>query len=234
MGVRAVPGECVMSLAEFKDLCIDAANPAEVGRFWSAVLGLELHHQDNGDAYLIGASTAQTIWINGVPEPKTAKHRLHLDVHGTSVESLQNLGASVVDGTSFPWIVMTDPEGGEFCLFVSERPPSYRLYEIVIDCTDPAALSKWWAECIGGQRTDDERGFSFISDILNVPFEGLAFVSVPEPKKSKNRVHIDVVASDIDALVEAGATLLRSRDSDIGWSILADPEGNEFCVFDAH
>ena len=53
---------------------------------------------------------------------------------------------------------------------------------------------------------------------------------VPEPKTVKNRVHLDV-DGDRDALVAAGATLLRVRDAVIGWDVLADPEGNEFCCF---
>jgi hypothetical protein len=54
---------------------------------------------------------------------------------------------------------------------------------------------------------------------------------VPEPKAVKNRVHWDLVCDDVDALVAKGATLLRGPDDDIDWHVLADPEGNEFCVF---
>jgi len=54
---------------------------------------------------------------------------------------------------------------------------------------------------------------------------------VPEPKTVKNRVHWDVFG-DVDRLVEAGARVLRERGGDISWTVMADPEGNEFCVFD--
>jgi hypothetical protein len=59
------------------------------------------------------------------------------------------------------------------------------------------------------------------------------FGRVPEPKTVKNRVHWDVTMSDPEpsSLAEAGATVLRPPDDDIGWWILADPEGNEFCGF---
>lgn len=56
------------------------------------------------------------------------------------------------------------------------------------------------------------------------------FTPVPEPKRVKNRVHWDVWGSR-DSLLAAGASLLRARDDEIGWDILADPAGNEFCVF---
>jgi len=61
-------------------------------------------------------------------------------------------------------------------------------------------------------------------------------VPVPEPKHVKNRMHFDVLG-DTAALLAAGATLIRMRDADtaadgaIEWDVLADPEGNEFCVF---
>jgi len=54
---------------------------------------------------------------------------------------------------------------------------------------------------------------------------------VQEPKKGKNRIHWDVTAQDVVPLVEAGATVLREPDEEIDWHVLADPEGNEFCVF---
>lgn len=56
------------------------------------------------------------------------------------------------------------------------------------------------------------------------------FTSVPEPKTAKNRVHWDVIGST-EELIARGATLLRRRDEEIRWDVLADPEGNEFCVF---
>ncbi len=222
-----------MSLAEYKDLCIDAVDPGALGQFWSAALGLDLNRQDDGDVCLTGEGPAHTVWVNAVPESKTTKHRVHLDVFGVSVEELLAIGASEIDSDSFGWVVMADPEGGEFCLFLRDEPPSYRLYEVAIDCTDHVALSSWWAACLGGQSTADEGGFSSVSEIPGAPFESLSFGPVTERKQIKNRIHLDVFASDVDALIESGATLLSARDGDVRWSVLADPEGNEFCVFHA-
>lgn len=220
-----------MSLGAFKDLCIDANDAAALGRFWSLVLGLELHHQADGDAYLIGPTPAHTVWINQVPEPKAVKHRIHLDVYGSSATDLRNIGASIIDDQSFNWVVMADPEGGEFCLFTRDSPPPYRLHEVVVDCVDHEHLSRWWASAIGGRPSVDERGFSFIADVPGAPFEAISFLPVEEAKGSKNRIHLDVVADGIDGFLRAGASLLRGRDDEIGWDVLADPEGNEFCVF---
>ena len=218
-------------LATFKDFCIDAADASRLGEFWARALRLELHLQDNGDAYLTGPTKAHTVWINQVPEAKSMKHRLHVDVHGSSISELEALGATVVDADSFRWTVMLDPEGGEFCLFIREDPPDYRLHELVIDCTDHGTVSRWWEQLIGGDRVDHERGYSYLENIPGVPFEGISFVPVPEPKSAKNRIHIDVTADDLDSIVTAGAAVLRRQDDETGWTVLADPEGNEFCAF---
>jgi hypothetical protein len=222
-----------VAIATFKDLCIDAVDATVLGSFWAATLGLDFHRQDSGDAFLRGPTEAHTIWINQVPEPKSQKHRTHLDVHGSATADLEDLGASVVDSGSFPWVVMADPEGGEFCLFIRDAPPVYRLYEVGIDAVDHDAISKWWASVLGGEQSADARGFSYVERIPNAPFDNLTFAAVEEPKRTKNRIHFDVVAEDIAELLEAGATLLRPRDEEINWDVLADPEGNEFCVFAA-
>ncbi len=217
--------------ARFKDLCIDATDPAGLARFWAAAIGLEPHYQDNGDAYLLGKNPAETIWVNLVPEPKQTKLRTHLDVYGSSAEALTDIGATVLDATSFRWVVMADPEGNEFCLFPTAEPPEHRLYEIVIDAGDHRAQSRWWADTIGGRAVDDERGYAYVADIPGAPFKALSFVPVPEPKSVKNRVHLDLVAEDLTPLLASGATLIRPQDDEIGWDVLVDPEGNEFCVF---
>ena len=221
-------------MAVFKDLSLDAGDASTLGEFWSAALDLELHHQSNGDTYLTGPTEAHTLWINQVPEPKIAKHRIHLDIHSSSIREVVALGASILDADSSPWTVMANPEGGEFCVFVRDSPPPTRLYEIVIDCADHQATSQWWASVLGGNRVEDDRGFSYIERIPRAPFDNMSFVPVVEPKSTKNRIHIDVVTDDVAALVDAGAMLIRSRDEEIDWDVLADPEGNEFCAFASH
>jgi len=226
-----------MPLATFKDLCLDARDPVLVGEFWAGVLGLELHRQEGGDTYLTGPTPQHTIWVNRVPEPKTVKHRVHLDVNAGSVAELEALGATVLDAESFRWVLMADPEGGELCVFLREGPITQRLYEIVVDTGDSPEeahrLAAWWAEVLGGRLVDTERGFSYVDRVPGAPYDSLDFIPVPEPKTVKNRVHLDVTTADLDALVAAGATVLRAQDADLGWTVLADPAGNEFCAFPA-
>ena len=84
-----------MAVARFKDLCVDAADPARLGAFWAAALGLTWVAQDDGDGYLTGPTPQHTIWVNAVPEPKTVKHRAHLDVYARDLASLEALGAEI-------------------------------------------------------------------------------------------------------------------------------------------
>jgi hypothetical protein len=172
------------------------------------------------------------VWINPVPEPISAKQRVHVDLRADSVKEVEALGATVVDGESFPWTVMKDPEGGELCVFLTRHETTAGLYELVIDSDDAARIATWWADILGAEGKDDEEErFSYIEHIPGAPFECIVFVPVPEPKTVKNRIHIDVTTPDLQLLLDAGARLVRSKDGDIGWNVMADPEGNEFCAF---
>lgn len=215
-----------MAPAAYKDLCLDAHDRLVTGRFWAAALGLELVDRGDGVAYLRGPTPAHTVWIAEVPEPKTVKNRMHLDVHTASVDDLRALGATVV--AEFPrWTVMADPEGGEFCAFVRDEPPAYRLYEVVLDAVDHRAVAQWWAELLGGRYVDEGEESVWVADIPGAPFVSLDAGPVPEPKTGKNRVHLDVVGDTAEILAR-GATLLAELPR---WNVLADIEGNEFCVF---
>ncbi|GAA4725001.1 VOC family protein [Nocardioides endophyticus] len=219
-------------IARFKDLCIDAVDPVLLGRFWADLLRLDLEQRADGLVLLTGADQASTIWVNPVPEPVTVKQRVHLDVHVADVADALALGATPLDLDSFAWKVLRDPEGGELCVFPREKVPARRLYEIGIDCADPAGLAAWWAGLIGGRwELDEEDGCASLAEIPGAPFESLVFAHVPEPKTVKNRIHWDVATTDLGLLTAYGAQVLRSPDDEVVWTVLADPDGNEFCAF---
>jgi hypothetical protein len=216
----------------WKDLCIDAVDPLRLGRFWADTLDLELHRHDDGMTELTGPTPQDRVWVNRVPEPVTVKQRVHLDVHAGSVDEVIARGATPEDLDSFRWKVLRDPEGGELCVFVRDEIPQRRIYELVVDCVDPARLAAWWAGVIGGRwEYDEEHGLASIEQIPGAPFEYLVFVPVPEPKTVKNRIHWDIDVTDVAELTTRGATVLREPDDDIHWTVLADPEGNEFDAF---
>lgn len=222
-----------MAIATWQDLCIDAVDAEVMGRFWAEVLGLTYVALDDGDARLDGPTLAHRVWVNTVPEPVTVKQRVHLDVHTGSLDDVLALGATPLDVDSFAWKVLRDPEGGELCVFErapdDERLTDYRLYEIGVDARDPGTIARWWAEVLGATHgVNEEEGWAWAEDIPGAPFECIVFAGVPEPKTVKNRIHWDVTTDDLALLTDAGATVLQRHPR---WTVMADPEGNEFCAF---
>jgi predicted enzyme related to lactoylglutathione lyase len=111
-----------------------------------------------------------------------------------------------------------------------------RLQSVAIDAHDPSALATFWEGVLGWPRTDDEPD----EVALEPPGGGadLLFLRVPEDKAGKNRLHLDLRPDDQAAEV-ARVEALGARRVDIGqgpdvtWVVLADPEGNEFCILRA-
>ena len=123
-----------------------------------------------------------------------------------------------------------------------------RLTEIVVDCRDPVAQAAFWAAVLGYHVVRTAHGQVEIAAWPQEPADlpeqvrqapvvpALVFVTVPEGKTVKNRLHLDVRPADgsIEAEV-ARLVALGARRADVGqgsqpWAVLADPEGNEFCV----
>jgi hypothetical protein len=224
-----------MASAAFKDLCLDAVEPESLGRFWAQALGLRWDPNPDGVGRLIGPTSGHTVWFASVPEPRTVKHRVHLDIYTRRLADLEELGSRVVEPQreGQGWMVMADPEGGEYCAFLRADLPADRLHGLVVDSVDPAAIGQWWGDLYDADVVHNQDGWSTVENVPGMPILTMDFVRVPEPKTVKNRIHWDVTAPDVDVLVAAGARVLRRPDGEIDWTVLADPEGNEFCVFAA-
>ncbi|HEY0891233.1 MAG TPA: VOC family protein [Nocardioides sp.] len=217
-----------MTAASFRQLCLDANDVEAMGRFWGAALGLQSERRDE-EVLLRGPTPQHSVWVEPVPEPVTVKQRVHLDVNARGVDDVLALGATPVDLDSFKWRVLKDPEGGELCVFEREEVGDYRLYEVVVDSVDPVRIAIWWGDVLGGT-VQHEDEWSWVEGVAGMPFDALVFGWVPEPKTVKNRIHWDVTTPDLGLLTGAGATVLREPDDSIDWTVLADPEGNEFCA----
>ena len=116
-------------IASFRDVVLDATEPAVVGAFWGAVLGREVEIDADGDVTLRpGADGGPSVTVLRVPEVKTVKNRLHLDVTlapGHELTDLLSLGATVlVEPHEHSWWVLADPEGNEFCAFPPDSDAS--------------------------------------------------------------------------------------------------------------
>jgi catechol 2,3-dioxygenase-like lactoylglutathione lyase family enzyme len=110
-----------------------------------------------------------------------------------------------------------------------------RLDNVVVDAADPAALAGFWSAALGAAITyQDENEVD-----VGLPGFDLAFVPVPEPKTGQNRVHLDLASASaedqaaiVDRLLGLGARHVDIGQGDVPWVVLADPEGNEFCVLE--
>ena len=112
--------------------------------------------------------------------------------------------------------------------------------ELIIDAADTESLAHWWAEVLGWARTSDEVDEEDGAVEIARPDGGvptLVFVRVPEAKTVKNRLHIDVSpsggsdqAAELERLLGLGARRVDVGQGEQTWVVLADPEGNEFCL----
>jgi predicted enzyme related to lactoylglutathione lyase len=114
-----------------------------------------------------------------------------------------------------------------------------RIQCVNYDAADPDSLGRFWEQVLGWRRTHESADEVALEPPAGSPEDGVApdilFIRVPEPKTLKNRVHMDLRPSDqakevarIEAL--GGKRIDVGQGDDVSWVVMADPEGNEFCV----
>ncbi len=109
-----------------------------------------------------------------------------------------------------------------------------RWHTVVVDAIDPARLARWWAEVLGYQLLSEDGTEAVIGPAPDA-YPQLLFNLVSEQKDGKNRLHVDLRPDDreaeVERLVDMGARHVDiGQGDDVSWVVLADPEGNEFCV----
>ena len=219
---------------------MDAADARSLADFWARILGGEVVDTGDGDFRVDpqpGGAGPESIWVNSVPEPRTGKTRVHLDLRLAGPDPAAPLaaGARLVrePDAEVSWWVLADPEGNQFCVFAPREGTRPGPFELVVDSADPVRQATWWAGVVGGTVETTEEGYASVVEAAGFPWDYWVFDPVPERKRVKNRVHwdVDLTGPDATALIAAGATLLREPTADANWWVLVDPEGNEFCAF---
>ena len=182
-----------------------------------------------------------------VPGPKAGKNRLHLDLVSESpvhqsemVDRLITLGAQHVDigQGDAPWVVMADPEGNEFCVVLRGDflATTDLIGAIVFEPADPV-VGRFWSEAAGWPMVYDQDG----DTAIRAPDGRGPFVTFGPPtgavKTGKNRLHLDIAppadgdqAAEVERLIALGARRVDIGQGDVSWVVMADPEGNEYCV----
>ena len=230
-------------------LCFDANEPLRLARFWAEALRWEIGDEsDDGVELLPTDGTALRIdFFLPVPEPKSQKNRVHLDLTTASIDDQQDtvarlieIGARHVDvgqGPDDKHVVLADPEGNEFCIIEPENKflaGCGRLGSIT--CDGSREVGCFWSAALGWPLVWDQDG----ETAIRAP-EGTGFFITwgpPVPQKvAKNRLHLDIAPpshedqpAEVDRLVALGATRVDIGQGDVSWVVMADPDGNEFCV----
>ncbi|GIE95536.1 VOC family protein [Paractinoplanes rishiriensis] len=232
---------------------VKAVDDAAVGRFWGEALGWVVRSA-GGATSVAPAGFDWTdphapvcVDVIAVPSVAPGKNRVHIDLATTSaahqaelIARLTGLGATPADvgQVGVPWTVLADPEGTVFC--VLEPREIYRdtgpIAAVVVDCADPPSMARFWSEALGWtvHGAGEEQAW-LRSPKGTGPY--LEFIRTPDRKTTWDRVHLDVVpyagtdqATEVARLRSLGATPADVGQDDVPWIVLADPEGNEFCV----
>lgn len=228
-------------------LCFDANDHLGLARFWAEALRWEV--DDDGGDYVELVPTDGTRFRVGfarVPEKKTGKNPIHLDLttasgedQTESVERLIALGGRHVDvgqGPEERHVVLADPEGNELCIIEPENrflAGCGRLGSIT--CDGSPQVGYFWRDVLDWPLVWDQDE----ETAIRAPDGTGPFITwgPPIPKKTtKNRLHLDVAAEDgdrraeVDRLTSLGATRIDIGQGDVDWVVMADPDGNEFCV----
>lgn len=108
--------------------------------------------------------------------------------------------------------------------------PNFTIRQITFDCHEPSQLAEFWAAATGCEITADYGDFVMVDST-----PALGFQRVADPTPGKNRMHIDVGGAERETIVERlkylGATELTTHEAPgLVWTVMQDPEGNEFCV----
>jgi hypothetical protein len=234
-------------------IAMNARDDSAVGRFWAEALGWGIASEEPGVTnleplnFVYPDPVAVCIDVIRVPEPKTVKNRVHVDLATTSaahqaelVARLLGLGATLADvgQGDVAWTVMADTEGNEFC--VLEPREIYRdtgpIAAVVADCMDPRVMARFWGQAMDWTTHEVTDDFASLRSANGVgPY--LEFIRTPDAKTVKNRVHLDLrpypgddQAAEVARLRALGATDVDLGQGDVPWTCLADPEGNEFDV----
>ena len=229
-------------------LCFDANDPGLLARFWSGLLGWELTpDRDDSLALVPDDGTGFRMRFVASREQKVGQNRIHLDLTSSSLEAQQDtvaralaLGARHIDIGQLPeeaHVVLADPEGNELCVI---EPGNNFLADCgfigAINCEGSQEVGYFWSAALGWPLVWDQDQETAIQS----PRGGtkIAWGGPPlAPKVGKGRVHLDLVPgtdsdqrAEVDRLLSLGATRIDIGQGDVDWVVLADPDGNEFCV----
>ncbi len=230
-------------------LSFDANQPQLLARFWSGVLGWDTADDPHGGVTLLPADdTGFRLRFVHSDLQKQVPNRIHFDLTSTSLEDQQQtvaraleLGGRHIDIGQLPeeeHVVLADPEGNEFCVI---QPGNRFLAECgfigALSCDGSQAVGYFWSAALGWPLVWDQNE----ETAIRAPHGGPKITWGGPPvasKPGKNRLHFDLAAdgdrqAELDRLISLGATLVDAGRERADRVLLADPDGNEFCLYPA-
>jgi Glyoxalase-like domain len=229
-------------------LCFDALEPLRLARFWAGVLGWEPADGLPDEVALVpGDDTGFRIRFLPTRVPKTGRNRMHLDLTSTSPEDQQRtvarslaLGARHVDvgqRPDEPHVVLADPEGNELCVI---EPGNEFLADCgfvgALACDGSQEVGYFWSEALGWPLVWDRDQETAIRSPHGGPKITWGGPPLMPRSGTKDRLHLDLAASEhdlqveVDRLLSLGATRVDVGRGDVSRVVLADPDGNAFCL----
>jgi predicted enzyme related to lactoylglutathione lyase len=229
-------------------LSFDAHDPLGLARFWSGFLGWELTDgSSDGVALLPGDDTGFRIRFLQTEERKTGPNQTHFDLTSTSLDDQREvvaralrLGARHIDIGQLPeegHVVLADPEGNEFCVI---EPDNKFLADCgfigALACDGSQEVGYFWSRALGWPLVWDQDQETAIRSPHGGP--KITWGGPPvSPKNGRSRLHFDLAPpadgdqrAEVERLVSLGATRLDIGQGEASRVVMADPDGQEFCV----
>jgi catechol 2,3-dioxygenase-like lactoylglutathione lyase family enzyme len=229
-------------------VCFDAVQPQEAARFWAGVLGPRTAADPHDGATLLPLDdTGFRLRFLPAQGPKTVQNRMHFDLTSASPQEQRQtvagalaLGGRHIDVGQRPeetHVVLADPEGNEFCVIEAGN-------KFLADCGFIGALAcdgsqdvgYFWSRALDWPLVWDQDEETAIRSPRGGP--KITWGGPPvAPRTGRNRVHFDLappagedLEAEVDRLVSLGATRAGTGQEADGRVVMADPDGNEFCV----
>lgn len=240
------------------NIVFEAADPKSLADFWETELERwdlwSPEPGEGGEWHLVpdeeDEGTLEVVFVPASKRPKVGKNRIHLNVntHGMDdyrrrYDDMQRYTETrpldIGQSDRVPWVVYPDAEGNEFCVLKprDRYTMSGALAAIVIDCADPGRLATFWSELTGWRIVDNTPELAALraGELDEGPF--IEFVKVADRSPEPSPVSLGFESlwphqhdADVAWIVELGGRKVRGHEGEVSYTVVADPEGNEFRV----